>query len=176
MYNDVFTWLSEAMLVNICLNTTDPNVGLNLSEDFSTQKIYFFDTGILVTLTFQDDDFLDNTLYRDILLNKIGINEDMLMENVVTQMLRTHGHRLFFYSIRSSQEYHENIEIDFLIRQGRKISPIEVKSLDYKNHTSFDRFDKKFSNKIGDKFILYTKDLMVREGIIYLPLYMTGLL
>ena len=98
------------------------------------------------------------------------------MENVVAQMLRTHGYRLFFYSIRSSQEYHENIEIDFLIRQGRKISPIEVKSLDYKNHTSFDRFDKKFSNKIGDKFILYTKDLMVREGIIYLPLYMTGLL
>ncbi len=53
------------MLVNICLNTTDPNVGLKLSEDFLTQKIYFFDTGLLVTLTFQDDDFLNNTLYRN---------------------------------------------------------------------------------------------------------------
>lgn len=172
MYNDAFTWLSEAMLVNICLNTTDLNVGLKLSEYFSTQKNYFFDTGLLVTLTFQDDDFLNNTLYRDILLNKIGINEGMLMKNVVAQMLRTHGHRLFFYSIRSSQEYYENIEINFLIRQGRKISPIEVKSSDYKNHTSFDRFNKKFSNKL----VLYTKDIMVRDGIIYLPLYMAGLL
>lgn len=171
-YEDSFIWLNEAMVVNACFNTTDPNVGLALSADNSTQKCYMADTGLLVTHTFMDAAFTDNELYKAILFDKLDINEGMIMENVVAQMLRRNGHKLYFYS-RSDNEQRENhMEIDFLITENKKISPIEVKSGNYRSHSSLDKFRKKFSNKIGTSYILYTKDVMDKDGILHLPLYM----
>ena len=97
-YEDAFMWLCDAMIVNPCFNATDPNVGLALSGDHTTQKIYMADTGLLVTHAFQDSTFSDNELYRAILFDRININEGMLVENAVAQMLRANGHRLYFYS------------------------------------------------------------------------------
>lgn len=171
-YEDSFIWLNEAMVVNACFNATDPGVGLALSADHATQKCYMADTGLLVTLTFMDRAFTDNELYRATLFDKLDINEGMIMENIVAQMLRRNGHRLYFYS-RSDLEHRENhMEIDFLITEGKKISPIEVKSANYRSHASLDKFRKKFSQKIGTPYILYTKDVMEKDGIWHLPLYM----
>ena len=114
-YEDSFLWLNEAMIVNACFNATDPHIGLALSADHSTQKCYMADTGLLVTLTFMDKPFTENELYRAILFDKLNINEGMLMENIVAQMLRCNGHKLYFYS-RNDNEHRENhMEIDFLI-------------------------------------------------------------
>lgn len=171
-YEDSFIWLHEAMVVNTCLNATDPNVGLALSEDYTTQKCYMADTGLLVTHAFMDDAFTNNELYKAILFDRLDINEGMLMENVVAQMLRSNGHRLFFYS-RSDRENRENhMEIDFLIAQQKKVCPVEVKSSNYSAHSSLDKFRKKFSAKVGTSYILYGKDMMEREGVWHLPLYM----
>ena len=145
-YEDSFIWLNEAMVVNACFNATDPGVGLALSADHATQKCYMADTGLLVTLTFMDRAFTDNELYRAILFDRLDINEGMIMENIVAQMLRRNGHRLYFYS-RSDLEHRENhMEIDFLITEGKKISPIEVKSANYRSHASLDKFRKKFGS------------------------------
>ena len=175
-YEDAFVWLDEAMVVNPCYNATDPTVGLKLSEEYTTQKIYMADTGLLVTLTFGDGDYLDNDLYRDILLDKLNVNEGMLMENIVSQMLRFSGHRLFFYSRNDSKGHANRMEIDFLIRNGRKISPVEVKSSSYRKHTSLDKFSSRFSDRLGDRYILYQKDVLIKDGVIHLPLYMAELL
>lgn len=171
-FEDSFIWLSEAMVVNTCFNATDPNVGLALSADHKKQKCYMADTGLLVTLTFMDKSYTDNELYRAILFDKMDINEGMLMENMVGQILRTNGHKLYFYS-RSDNEHRENhMEIDFLITEGKKISPIEVKSGSYRSHSSLDKFRTKFSSKVGQSYILYTKDVMTKDNILHLPLYM----
>lgn len=171
-FEDSFLWLNEAMIVNACYNSTDPNVGLALSADNATQKCYMADTGLLVTLTFMDGAYTENELYRAILFDKLNINEGMLAENIVAQMLRTNGHKLYFYS-RSDNEHRENhMEIDFLISKDKKISPIEVKSGDYRSHSSLDKFRKRFSNKIGTSYILYTGDVMLKDDILHLPLYM----
>ena len=171
-YEDSFIWLSESMVVNVCFNATDPTVGLALSADHATQKCYMADTGLLVTQTFMDRAFTDNELYRAILFDRLDINEGMIMENVVAQMLRQSGHKLYFYS-RSDKENRENhMEIDFLVSEGKKISPIEVKSGDYHSHSSLDKFRKRFSGKIGTPYILYPKDVMEKDGIWHLPLYM----
>lgn len=171
-YEDSFIWLNEAMVVNACFNATDPSVGLALSADHATQKCYMADTGLLVTLAFMDQAFTDNELYRAILFDKLDINEGMIMENIVAQMLRRNGHKLYFYS-RSDLEHRENhMEIDFLITEGKKIAPIEVKSANYRSHSSLDKFRKKFSQKIGTPYILYTKDVMEKDGVWHLPLYM----
>lgn len=171
-YEDSFIWLNEAMVVNACFNATDPNVGLALSADHATQKCYMADTGLLVTHTFMDSAFTDNELYKAVLFDKLDINEGMIMENIVAQMLRRSGHKLYFYS-RSDNENRENhMEIDFLITENKKIAPIEVKSGNYRSHASLDKFRKKFSSTIGTPYILYPKDVMEKDGIWHLPLYM----
>ena len=175
-FEDSFIWLNEAMVVNACFNATDPHVGLALSSDNATQKCYMADTGLLVTHTFNDRKYTDNELYRAILFDKLSINEGMLMENVVAQMLRLRRERLYFYSRSDSHKRENHMEIDFLITEGKKISPVEVKSGNYRSHSSLDKFRKHFSSVIGNSYILYTKDVMLKDGIIHLPLYMAELL
>lgn len=175
-YEDSFIWLNEAMVVNTCFNSTDPNVGLAFSADHATLKCYMADTGLLVTHTFMDRSFTDNELYKSILFDKLDVNEGMIMENIIAQMLRCNGHRLYFYSRSDSNNRANDMEIDFLISDGKKIAPIEVKSANYRSHSSLDKFRRKFSRKIGTPYILYPKDVMEKDGIWHLPLYMAGFL
>ena len=130
------------------------------------------DTGLLVTHTFRDNEYIDNELYRAILLDKLGVNEGMLMENAVAQMLRCNGHRLFFYSRSDTNNRQNMMEIDFLIADKKKICPVEVKSSAYKAHSSLDKFRRKFSRYLGKSYILYQKDVMIIDDVIHLPLYM----
>ncbi len=171
-YEDSFLWLNEAMVVNTCFNATDPNVGLALSFDNTTQKCYMADTGLLVTHAFMDSSFTENELYRAILFDKLNINEGMIMENIVAQMLRYSGHKLYFYSRSDNKNRQNHMEIDFLITQKKKICPIEVKSGDYRSHSSLDKFRKKFSANIGPSYILYDKDVLWKDDILHLPFYM----
>lgn len=171
-YDDAFIWLERSMIINRCLNATDPTVGLSMSCDHTTHKCYMGDTGLLVSLTFRDKEYIDNMLYKSILLDKLNVNEGMLLENVVAQTLRSQGYKLFFYSRVDTQNRINNIEIDFIISNNKKILPIEVKSSSYRNHSSLDKFIKKFNSRLGEKFILYQKDVMVKDGIIHLPVYM----
>ncbi|MFA6709451.1 MAG: DUF4143 domain-containing protein, partial [Fusobacterium sp.] len=174
-YEDAFMWLNDAMISNSCYNSTDPNLGLSLNCDFSTRKCYLMDTGLLVTETFMDGSYTDNDLYKAVLFNKLNINEGMLMENIVAQMLRTNGYSLFFYSRYDKNNSANNMELDFIIKNKKnlkKISPIEVKSASYRKHSSLDKFRKKFKERIGTSYILYQKDVMIKEGVIHLPIYM----
>ncbi len=96
-------------------------------------------------------------------------------------MLRTAGHPLYFYSRYSKENADDRMEIDFLIRKKvvttkHNILPIEVKSSPQYSLTSLEKFGKKFSNYLGNSFVLHTKDLEIKDNIVYLPLYMAGLL
>ncbi|MDR1185551.1 MAG: DUF4143 domain-containing protein [Coriobacteriales bacterium] len=135
-------------------------------------KCYMGDTGLLVSLAFWDKKYQDNDLYRAILLDKMNINEGMLAENVVAQILRSNGHRLFFYARADPYNRANSMEIDFLVPGGKKISPVEVKSGRYQKHASLDKLRSRFGNRLGESYILYTKDLMEKDGIVHLPLCM----
>ncbi len=112
---------------------------------------------------------------RALLLDRLSVNEGMIAENVVAQMLTARGDELFFYSRNGKQGGVERMEIDFLIRRGSGICPIEVKSAAYRQHASLDKFRRRFGDRLGQSFIFYTKDVMVKDGIIHLPLYMASL-
>ncbi|MDR3296430.1 MAG: ATP-binding protein [Clostridiales Family XIII bacterium] len=171
-HEDSFVWLNEAMIVNACFNATDPTIGLALNMDRLTQKCYMADTGLLVTLAFWDLPFAENDLYKAVLFDRLDVNEGMIMENIVAQMLRFNRHRLYFYSRSDALKRENHMEIDFLVARGKKISPVEVKSGNYRSHSSLDKFKKKFSSRLGDSFILYAKDVAVKDDIVHLPLYM----
>ncbi len=171
-YEDSFMWLNEGMIINPCYNATDPTIGLSMYLDSSTHKCYMMDTGLLVTHAFRDNDYMTNELYKAVLLDKLGVNEGMLMENAVAQALVANGHRLFFYSRYDNINRDNHLEIDFLLSKGTKICPIEVKSSKYASHSSLDKYMKKFKGRYGQPYIVYGKDLQVKDNIVHIPIYM----
>ncbi|MDE5723987.1 MAG: DUF4143 domain-containing protein, partial [Paramuribaculum sp.] len=120
-----------------------------------------------------------NDLYRKLLSDKLSADLGYLYENVVAQLLASAGHSLYYYTFKertSDESEPRSYEIDFLISRKDKICPIEVKSSGYKTHKSLDEFQRKFSSRIRQRYLLYTKDLRKEHDIICLPVYMTGLL
>ena len=69
-----------------------------------------------------------------------------------------------------------NYEVDFLLSRGTKICPLEIKSGSYKSHISLDVFCEKFSSRIANRYVVYTKDLRRDAETILLPIYMLGLI
>ena len=172
-YEDSFMWLSESKIVNHCFNSTEPTLGINLNVDRLTLKCYMADTGLLISQAIEDGTVLEEDVLKAIMFDRVGINEGMFVENIVAQMLIASDHRLFFYSRVDKVDYHNNIEIDFLIRDKKKICPVEVKSGEYKKHTSIDRFQKKYSDKVGMGYIICMKDLVKEDNLVVIPVYMT---
>ncbi len=180
-YEDAFFWLNDACVVNLCYNTTAPDIGLRLNRKRTTFKCYFGDTGLLVSHAFDERILAKDQLYRKLILNKLEINKGMLVENLVAQMLRVSGHKLYFYSNSDRKSAENRMEIDFLIPKPdltnrHNTCPIEVKSTNRYVTTSLEKFINKFSKQVATPYVLHTSDLKVQEGIVYLPLYMTPLL
>ena len=171
-YEDAFVWLDESKVVLTCFHSTDPNVGLKLNEDIMTLKCYMNDTGLLLSQTFSEVELVSEEVNKAILFGKLNLNEGMFFENAVAQMLVSTGKKLFFYSKNDRENAQNRMEIDFLIQNGRKVSPLEVKSSSYKAHSSLDKFKNKFGNKVGTRYIIYTKDLKLDGEIVCLPIYM----
>lgn len=180
-YEDALFWLSDAMIVNICYNSTAPNIGLKLNMERMTLKCYMADTGLLISHAFDENGIVSEEIYRKLLFDKLEVNQGMIVENVVAQMLAASGHKLYFYSNSSRDDADQRMEIDFLIAKSKissrhNISPIEVKSGKNYTLTSLRKFKEKYKEQLHIPYLLHTGDLKEEEGIVYLPLYMTPLL
>lgn len=180
-YEDAMFWLKDAMIVNPCYNTTEPNIGLKLNTEFSTLKCYMADTGLLISHSFDEKGIVTEEVYKKILFDKLEFNEGMIIENMVAQMLVAAGHKLYFYSNPSREDSSSRMEIDFLIAKSKissrhNISPIEVKS--NKNYTvsSLRKFMIKYNKQLYIPYVIHTGDFKEEENVTYLPIYMTGLL
>lgn len=176
-YEDTFFWLSDSMITNECRRITDPNVGLSLTESDTYIKCYMGDTGLLVSHAFDENELLEDEVYKQILAGRLGLNEGMLYENAIAQMLVANGHRLFFYTQYNAEKRHNDIEIDFIISNNSKTKykmyPIEVKSGERYSTTSLLRFREKYRARIGECYIIHPRNLAVNDGIICIPPYMT---
>ena len=176
-YEETFFWLSDSMITNECRKANDPNVGLSLNESDTYIKCYMGDTGLLVSHAFDENELLEDEVYKQILAGKLGINEGMIYENAIAQMLTANGHRLFFYTHYNDEKRRNDIEIDFIISNNSKtkykIYPIEVKSSARYSAASLLRFREKYESRIGECYIIHPKNLGVnKDGILCLPPYM----
>ena len=167
--------LEDSLTVNFAHHSDDPNVGMPLHTDYGQYKLYLGDTGLFVTLAFWDKSATDNIIYQKLLSDKLSADLGYVYENIVAQMLVAAGNRLFYHTWPTENGKH-NYEIDFLLSRGNKICPIEVKSSGYKTHASLDAFQEKFSNRIGNRYLVYPKDLRKEQDILYVPVFMTMLL
>lgn len=164
--------MKESMVVNLAYHSNDPGAGMALHHSTDRYKMFAGDTGLFVTLSFWDKKFTDNIIYKKLLSDKLCADLGYVYENVVAQMLKAAGHELYYYTFPTESGKH-NYEVDFLIADDDKVSPVEVKSSGYKAHASLDAFCKKFSSRIKNKYLVYTKDLRKEEDVLYLPAYMT---
>lgn len=180
-YEDALFWLDDAMIANICYNSTEPNIGLKLNMDRMTLKCYMGDTGLLISHAFDENGLVSEEIYKKLLFDKLEVNKGMIIENIVAQMLAAGGHKLYFYSNPSRNDKDARMEIDFLIAKSKissrhNISPIEVKSGKNYTLTSLRKFMERYAEQAGTAYVLHTSDLKEGDGITYLPLYMTPLL
>ena len=169
-YEETFFWLSDSMISNECFLCNDPNVGLSVNENRAYVKCYLGDTGLLVSHAFDENELLEDEVYKQILNDKLNMNEGMLYENAIAQMLTANGHKL-------TEKHRNDIEIDFLISNNSKLKykmyPIEVKSGKKYSIESLKRFKEKYKARIGECYVIHPRNLSFKEDILCIPPYMT---
>lgn len=167
--------MEDSMAVLISHHANDPNIGLSLHQDTEQFKMFVNDTGLFVTMAFWDKDATENMIYHKLLADKLSADLGYVFENMVAQMLKTSGNELFYHTWPTENGKH-NYEVDFLLSRGSKICPIEVKSSGYKTHSSLDAFCKKFSSRVSNRYLVYTKDLRKDAETLLVPIFMTDCL
>ena len=163
--------LEDSKTTLFSFHSNDPNVGMSLTKDISKYKIYCADTGLFITLAFWDKDYTENEIYQKLLNDKLSTNLGYVYENVIAQILASTGDKLFYYTW--SKDVTHNYEIDFLLSRGSKLCPVEVKSSGYNTHKSLDAFCDKFSSRVGERYLIYTKDYRKDGATTLLPVFMT---
>jgi hypothetical protein len=174
--SEILMDMADSMAVNISYHSNDPAIGLSLHRDTDKFKLFMADTGLFVTLAFMDKSYTDNVIYAKILSDKLDANLGYIYENVIAQMLVAAGYNLFYYTFAKPNDSNHHYEVDFLLTHRDKLCPLEVKSSGYKTHKSLDAFQDKYSSRISQRYLIYTKDLRKEHDIICIPAYMTPLL
>ena len=169
--NEQITILKDSMTANPAYHANDPSAGLASHINKDQFKLYCGDTGLFVTLAFWDDAFTENIIYQKLLSDKLNADVGYVYENAVSQMLVAAGHKLYYHTWPTPSGKH-NYEIDFLLSRQAKVCPIEVKSSTSNAHVSIDEFQKKYSSRINQRYLLHNKDIRKEKDLLCLPMYM----
>ena len=167
--------LRESMTTNVAYHSNDPSAGLAMHINKDCFKLFCGDTGLFVTLAFWDSDFTSNVIYQKLLTNKLTADLGYVYENVVSQMLVASGKKLYYHTW-PTENGKRNYEVDFLIPDGGKVSVIEVKSSQSKEHPSIDNFVKKYSARILQSYLIHGKDMRKDGALKCIPFYITPFL
>jgi predicted AAA+ superfamily ATPase len=170
--DEVLEKMRESMTVNFAFHSNDPNVGLSMNCNIDRYKMFVCDIGLFVTMAFWDKDITENVIYEKLLSDKLSANLGYVYENVVAQILTATGNKLYYHTWPTENGKH-NYEVDFLLSRGSKLWPLEVKSSGYKTHASLDAFCLKFSERVSNRYLVYTKEYRRDGSTTLLPVVMT---
>ncbi len=116
-YRGCTEWLVDAGVINACYCLNVAELPLSGNCDIDKYKLYFSDTGLLVSL-------LDEESQEDLRANKnLGVYKGALYENIVAEALVKSGYKLYYY-----KKDNGTLEEDFFIRTANNLIPIEVKA------------------------------------------------
>ena len=172
-YKDAIHWIQDSMVGTLCYGVDEPTIFEGFSLQISKIKCYMEDTGLLLTLA-TGENYLKSDLYKSFMLGKLSTNKGMMTENLVAQMLTANHHPLRFYeaTVPIAENKKKKYEVDFLLLQDEKVTPLEVKSGNTKSHASLDYFEKKLKKSSKKAIVLTKGDLRETEDYLYLPLAM----
>ena len=158
--SDSFIWLWKSGVALGVFNTTEPTIPLMLNEKSALFKLFISDVGLLTTL-------YGKSCKLKIVNKESDINKGAVFENVVAQELHAHGYPLYYYNSKKMGE------IDFIIEQGGKSLPIEVKSgKAYNKHSALNNLLNVKEYGIEEAFIFTNDNVKVEGKLNYLPIYM----
>lgn len=116
-YRGCIEWLKDAGIINICYCMQFPELPLKGNYDESKYKIYFADSGLLVSM-------LDDEAQENLRVNKnLSVYKGALYENIVGEALVKAGYDLYYYKKDNS-----TLEQDFFVRNKENLIPVEVKA------------------------------------------------
>ena len=161
----------DSKTVLIKYNVTDVNSALEQTKELDNYKLYLSDTGLFVSMLFNDKSRVYADIYLKLLSDKLPINMGFIYENLVAQMITSFDNNLYFHTWRKENNSH-SYEIDFLMASGLKIIPFEVKSSAIHNHDSIDAFKKKYSNYVAKQYLISQKDVDRENELYFKPIYM----
>ena len=171
-YRDALFWMADSMVGSLSMCVEETAVFGGFSVKPQKLKCYMGDTGLLLTLA-AGENYLRSELYKSFMLGKLSVNQGMMTENLVAQMLVSGRHPLHFYEKRTMTEAGaKKYEVDFLLADGERTTPIEVKSGNSRNHPSLDFFRKTYGKRASKGILLTKGDLRETEEYRYLPLPM----
>lgn len=163
--------LLDSKTVIASYNTTDPGVSLNLTRDDTAYKLFLADTGLFVTLLFNDESKVHSDIYSKLLRDRLNINLGYIYENVAAQMIAASGRKVYYPTWKKEGTTH-SYEVDFLLTSETKVIPLEIKSSSVRFYNSISAFEKKYSSRVGKQYILSQKDVDRKENLYFKPIYM----
>lgn len=159
-YENSFVWLSDAGVSLPCFNVAQPTPPLGLSEKRNLFKLFLCDTGLLAAASMQNIQF-------DILQGNVEVNLGSVLENLSAQQLHANGFALRYYNSKRLGE------VDFVIQNGRDITPIEIKSgKDYKKHSALSNVLAVDEWNLKRAIVFCRGNIERDKAVTYLPWYM----
>ncbi len=164
-YRGCAEWLADAGMVNICYCLDFPELPLGGNYDSDKFKLYFADTGLLVSL-------LDEEAGEDLRANRnLGVYKGALYENIVAEALVKAGYKLYYYRKEDS-----TLEKDFFIRSADALIPVEVKARSGKTKSMRTLIDGEKYGDISYGFKLSYGNIGYEEQVYSFPYFCTFLL
>lgn len=160
-FRNDFLWLKNAGVAIPVYNVSEPVMPLRLAETRNLFKLFANDVGLLASQ--YEDGISVRILSRD-----ININYGAIFENVVAQEMICHGIAPYYYNSKKFGE------IDFVIGTLDGVIPIEVKSgKDFERHNALRNIIGNKAYDIKKAYVLCSENMVRKEKIIYVPVYMT---
>ena len=156
-----FIWLKDAGVALPTYNVEEPRVPLKLSEMRNLFKLFQNDVGLLAAQYAQE-------IAMQILTGQVNINYGAIYENFVAQELKAHGWDLRYFNSKKQGE------VDFIIGEGTRVMPIEVKSgKDYQRHSALTNLLTNREYGIPEALVLNNENVQQKGNVLYAPIYMT---
>ena len=155
-----FQWLKNAGVALPAHVVDEPKIPLLLSKSQNLFKLFSNDVGLLAAQYGGD-------IQLNILRHETAVHFGSLYENVAAEELTAHGYTLYYYNSKKFGE------LDFVIEEGGKVLPIEIKSgKDYYRHNAMNNVLKIYGDDIKGGYVFCGENVEQAGKITYFPIYM----
>ena len=159
-YETAIMWLIDCGLIHKVSRITTPNLPLKAYEDLKAFKLYLVDIGLLGALAgLKQSALLDgNDMFVEF---KGALTEQYVLQQLVIDP----DIGIYYYTNDRG-----NCEIDFLIDDGDKVIPLEVKAELNLKAKSLKTYREKYSPEVAVRTSM--ADYKENDGLVDMPLYM----
>lgn len=155
------------------VNTLESPININIDED--KFKLYFCDTGLLISQLVKVSNENMNKAYFDFIRGKSSLNLGSIYESISVQQLLIKGINPLYhkYELLDKEEGKtKTYELDLVVEQDFKVSAIEIKSSKNYTTSSLDNIKNKYQQLKIKKYVFGIKNIKFEAEKSTLPIYL----